>query len=179
MYESDELVVGKVLSGDKAEYAKIIERYQQPLLRYVRRLVFDVDAAEDVVQETFISAYINLRSFNLKKKFSSWLYRIAHNRSIDYIRKHRRQLRPDESWWNSQASDGPSSADKLESKLRRDRVRQALISLPLKYREPLILHTYEKKSYRQISEILRLHPSTVGVRINRAKKMIKERMIKS
>ena len=176
-YESDEFIVGRVLDGNTDEYAKIVGRYQEPLLRYVRRIVFDSEVAPDIVQNAFISAYTSLRSFNTKKKFSSWLYRIAHNEAVNYIRKNRRQFVPrKEQWWDNIADEKQPAADRLDGELKRRWLRQALAGLPLKYRSPLILHVYEKKSYQQISEILRLHPSTVGVRINRAKAILKKRL---
>ena len=80
---SDEEIVELVRRKNKNFYAQLISRYQKKLLRYANYLIADEDLAADAVQEAFIKAYINLHAFNLKLKFSSWLYRITHNQAID------------------------------------------------------------------------------------------------
>ena len=76
---SDEVLVVQVIEGDADAYATLMTRYESRLLRYVIYLIHDQAAAEDAVQETFIKAYQNLRSYKPSYKFSSWIYRIAHN----------------------------------------------------------------------------------------------------
>ena len=86
---SDEELVEIIKSKDKEIFAEIIKRYEKKLLRYANYLLNDSDKASDVVQESFIKAYVNLNSFNNKFKFSSWIYRIVHNEAINHINKNK------------------------------------------------------------------------------------------
>lgn len=85
--KKDEDIVSFICSKDQEDYSFIVERYESKLFRYVYSIIRDNDKALDIVQDTFIKAFINLKSFNTKKSFSSWIYRIAHNEAINYIRK--------------------------------------------------------------------------------------------
>jgi RNA polymerase sigma-70 factor (ECF subfamily) len=168
---SDEEVVKQVQESNQELYAIIIDRYQAKLIRYVFNLIKDKDKAEDVVQETFIRAYVNLNIFNAKNKFSSWIYQIAHNQTINHIKKHQREVPlPDE--FDSQSEEDLQK--NFEQKEVGKRVNFCLEKIPLLYREPLYLYFLEEKSYQEISDILRMPMGTVATRINRAKKIYKE-----
>ena len=172
---TDEKLVEKITKNDQELYIHIVERYQGPLIRYVRTIVYEHEAAEDVVQNTFIKAYQNLRSFKLDKKFSSWIYRIAHNEGINYIKKHKREVRPDdETWFDSVPDERLTAEDEVDLKILKSATGSAIAKLEEKYREPLTLFYLEAKSYQEIGEILRIPTATVGTRINRAKKQLKD-----
>jgi len=171
---SDEALVKRIIEQDQELYVHIVERYEAPLLRYARSIVFDHDIAADVVQQAFIKAFTSLRSFNQKLKFSSWIYRIAHNEAVNYIRKHKREVQPDEEWWQGLPDESEPIDIEYDKKLTKELIGSCLDRIPIKYRQPLILHHYEYKSYKQISDILRLPVNTVGVRINRAKQQLAE-----
>jgi RNA polymerase sigma-70 factor (ECF subfamily) len=167
---SDEEIVGAIRAGDRELYALIMARYQERLLRYAKVLVRDDDRAADVVQEAFIKTFLNLQGFNIHKKFSSWIYRIAHNEAMNHLTKHRTEVAlPDNV-------DFPSDED-LEERLGRQemiaRVEKCLAQLPLIYSEPLALFFLDERSYEEISDILRLPMGTVATRIRRAKAYMK------
>lgn len=168
---SDEQLVKQVYEKDKQLYAEIIKRYQIKLLRYANYLVYDEDKAADVVQQTFIKAYINLKGFNLKKKFSSWIYRIAHNEAISILRKYKKELPLDDK---IELIAAVNIENALITEEFNDQLNQCLSKIPLIYKEPLSLLVLEEKSYEEISEILRLPIGTVGTRINRAKNLLKK-----
>jgi RNA polymerase sigma-70 factor, ECF subfamily len=88
---SDEQLVEEVRSKDQELYSHIVDRYQAKLMRYIKYLIFDEYKAADVVQETFIKAFINLNGFDTRKKFSSWIYRIAHNEAMNSVKKYHRE----------------------------------------------------------------------------------------
>lgn len=172
MYDKlpDDQLVHEIITKDKDLYRFIVDRYQAKLMRYVRYLVTDEAKALDVVQETFIRAYINLRSYHPNHKFSSWIYRIAHNQSMNQLKKYRREtpFLPD--------VDFASSEDLQEDFTQKEIVAIAnscLAKLPPEYAEPLSLFYLENLSYQEISDILRLPTSTIGTRIRRAKKIMK------
>ena len=171
--------VKQVLQGDKDKYALIVESYEPKLLRYVQYLVKDADKTADIVQDTFIKTYINLRSFKLNKQFSSWIYRIAHNEAMNSIKKAKKsfafsELKIDE---DTIATD-LDHAEEIDKMFLKKEVKQCLIDLDVKYREVIILYYFEQLAYEQISDILHIPTSTVGVRISRAKKILKDICVK-
>lgn len=172
---TDEQVVKLVLAGNQEQYREIVGRFHAKLLRYAITLIGNKDKAEDVVQETFIKAFVNLQSFDPTKKFSSWLYRIAHNEAINNIRKYHREVSLEEN--ELLVGKMASSQNVLKEVIKNENglaIGECILKLPPKYSEPLELFYIGEKSYEEISDILRLPISTVGVRINRAKQMAKK-----
>lgn len=172
----DEEIIFRIQSGDTELFSVIVERYEAKMLRYANKFLFNYDSAEDLVQEVFLKAYINIKSFDTSKKFSPWLYRIAHNEFINAIkRKHKEPLpifNPDILFPYAVSKD---HADKeIKEKEFRHELNKSLKKLEPKYREPLVLYYFEDLSYKEISEILHIPVSTVGIRISRAKQNMKK-----
>lgn len=168
---SDEEVVQVVRRQDKEAYAEIIRRYQEKLLRYAGYLTKEPHQAADAVQQGLIKAYVNLNSFNLKQKFSSWIYRIVHNEVINLVNKTKNQRPLDDRF---EFDSGINLEDDLIKKELISHTRDCLKQMSLIYQEPLSLYYLEDKSYEEISDILRLPINTVGIRISRAKKLMKK-----
>lgn len=168
---SDEQLVEMVRSQNKELYVHIIKRYQDKLLRYVMYLIKNEEKSADVVQETFIKAYINLNGFDTKKKFSSWLYRIAHNQAMNIVKKYKREVPID---YNLNSEVGSSIEEEFDKKEIVQKVNQCLSQMPPIYSEPLALFYLEEKSYEEISDILRIPIGTVATRISRAKVIMKK-----
>ena len=174
---SDAAVVAAALENPD-HYGEIIVRYQAKLLRYIRRIsgLGDEDI-EDLLQEVFIKAYQNLRDYDPKQSFSSWIYRIAHNHVISNFRKLK--ARPEVSHSTDDEAIAPALAvdlgieDGVDQQLRRSTILQALQKLESRYREVIILRYFEDKSYEEISEILQKPIGTIGTLINRAHKQCK------
>lgn len=164
-HTSDTSLAIQLKSGDLKALGLLIDRYQKPLLRYVGYLgVSDQD--EDIVQDTFIKMYQNIRSYNEVKKFSSWLYRIAHNTAISALRTSKFVL-PWEDYLDNFIKIDP--VDNFDMEMRKNQIKSCLDQLPISLRIPLALHFLEDKSYIEIMDILRLPMGTVSARINRAK----------
>lgn len=169
---SDEQLVEKVINGETQLYEQIVLRYQDKLKRYIKRLTNLSLEVDDLLQEVFIKAYKNLRRFNPKLQFSSWIYRIAHNESVNLIKS---------SWIQKITSIEPlffiGKEDKTEAEIDRKQLQKQLHSclkkLQIKYKEPLVLYYFEDKSYEEISDILRIPVKTVGVLIYRGKLKLK------
>lgn len=168
---SDEEIVELVRSHDQELYAVILERYQQKLLRYAKSLLKDEHKAADVVQEAFIKAFINLNGFNIKKKFSSWVYRIVHNEAMNAVAKQRYEVPILEG---VDFESGQDILAELNQEEAQEMVRKCLSYLPALYAEPLFLYFLEEKSYEEMSDILRIPIGTVGTRINRAKILMRK-----
>lgn len=167
---TDEEIIEKIRLENRELYAIIIKRYQKRLLRYANNLIKDESKATDIVQESFIKAFINLNGFNAKKKFSSWIYRIVHNESMNSAKKNRREINLPENF--DPPSDENMEKD-FEQKEIAAKVEKCLEEMPLLYSEPLALYYIEEKSYEEISDILRIPAGTVATRLSRAKKLMK------
>lgn len=174
MRESDEQIVVKVRGSDKEAFSEIIRRYEGKLTHYLRKFIRDNDELEDVLQDVFIKAYRNLYGFDIDKKFSSWLYRIAHNEALNHIKKYSKEtVRLDEGEW--EIMDIRFDANEaVDAGFMKERIENALASIKRKYRETLILYFFEQKTYDEISYILRVPRSTVGIWIMRGKNAIKK-----
>lgn len=179
---SDSELVAQTLKNPD-EFSSLVSRYQQRLLRYVMRISnVRFEDAEDMVQEIFIKAYRNLNSFRQDLKFSSWLYRIAHNHVISHYRKL--QARPKTidlatSELILQNLQGEINLDQqVDQSMLRQAVAEQLRQLDQKYREVLVLRYLDGYDYREISDIIRKPGGTVATLLNRAKKLL-ARQIKS
>ncbi len=167
---TDEQIVEYVRTKDKESYVEIVLRYQDKLIRYSNSLIHDEHKSADIVQNTFIKAFVNLNSFNIKMKFSTWIYRILHNEAINKIIKHKREVPLSLDMDIVSDEDIELNFNKEEIKTK---VNNCISGMPLIYAEPLTLFFLEEKSYDEISDILRLPIGTVGTRINRAKNLLK------
>lgn len=173
--KSDAEVV-KLAIKDDQYFAVLVERYENKLMRYILRITqFDLECAEDVLQEVFIKVYKNLNGYDTDFNFSSWVYRIAHNEVIDQVRKLKarpRVMQIDNGEVKDYVEILPDDLDlneDLKGKELARTVREALFSLPQKYRDVLVLRYLEDKSYLEISDILKRSVNSVSVLINRAK----------
>ncbi|MBP9749371.1 MAG: sigma-70 family RNA polymerase sigma factor [Candidatus Pacebacteria bacterium] len=167
---SDESIVEQVRSFDQELYVVLVERYQHKLLRYAQNLIHNEHKAADVVQESFIKAFINLQGFDTKKKFSSWIYRIVHNEAMNSIKKYQKEVQMPEGFDFASSEDIEANFERKEEIAS---VQTHLKKLPVIYAEPLALRYLEDKTYEEISDILRLPMGTVATRIKRAKALMK------
>jgi len=172
---SDEELVDFVRKNDKESYIEVVRRYQEKLLRYVNYIIRDENQSDDIVQNTFIKAYKNLHGFNTKRKFSSWIYRIAHNEAVNIVRKKKNEISLEKNSWIGEKFAGKEDIiGDFEKKEAVKMIKLSLNRLPIKYRSPLTLFFLEEKSYEEISDILRIPKGTVGTRIGRGKGLLKK-----
>ncbi|MFH0853022.1 MAG: sigma-70 family RNA polymerase sigma factor [bacterium] len=172
-FRDEELVV-VIRDSNQELYRLIVERYETKLRRYAMTFLRDSDRAEDVLQNAFIKAYINLKGFNTKKKFSSWIYRIVHNEAVNELKKHKQETSMEDVPEIKNIRDnGEDIHSQVEKQEMADMLKKNLNQLSIKYREPLVLYYLEERAYEEISDILRLPIGTVGTRINRGKKLLR------
>jgi RNA polymerase sigma-70 factor, ECF subfamily len=170
---TDEEVVGFIIDGNKDGYGEIVERYEKKLRRYILTFTKKADDAEDILQNVFIKAYKNLNTYDRKLKFSSWIYRIAHNESLNLVNSSflkRVVSLPD--WLSIGIHE--EIEERIDEEKLKHQLKNCIESLEIKYKEALVLFTYEEKSYEEISDILRIPVRNVGVLIHRAKTKVKE-----
>ena len=177
--KTDEELVAMTLENPDV-YGILVERYEEKLLRYILRISRgSKEDAEDVLQDVFLSAYKNLNDFHQDLKFSSWIYRIAHNKVISHFRKVTARPKTmtyegDTQLLNILASDEDMVKD-IEKKYTAQEVNDVLDLLDERYREVLVLKFLEDKDYKEISDILEKPMGTVATLISRAKKQFKEK----
>jgi RNA polymerase sigma-70 factor (ECF subfamily) len=175
---NDEEVAIQVQKGDIESFRILVERYESKIARYAKRFFFDGEEGKDLVQEIFIKAYVNIQSFDASRRFSPWIYRIAHNEFVNNIKKRQKE-RENVSLFDfdvlfphlvakETADDG---FNKVEMKQMLD---HSLDKLDGKYKEPLVLYYFEDMDYREIADILHIPISTVGVRLQRGRAMLKK-----
>ena len=170
---ADERLVVLALEDDRY-YEIVVDRYEEKLQRYILRFIHcSAEDAQDIVQEVFINAYRNLNGFDAGLKFSSWIYRIAHNEAVNHLR--RISARPtvvlDDEKFEALASELNTEAE-VGRKMESMALRIAIGRLDGKYREVVVLRYLEEKSYEEISDILRKSPGRVSSLITRAKRLL-------
>lgn len=170
---SDEELVVLIREEDKELYGEIIRRYEQKLTHYIRKFIRDPDELQDVLQEVFIRTFSNLHAFQVKKKFSSWIYRIAHNQAINHIKKYAKEVVSlDDGEWHI-VDESFNIKDLIDQGLLKGTLEVALGEMKEKYREVLILSFFEQRTYEEISDILHIPINTVGTLLSRGKKQLR------
>lgn len=170
---TDEEIVSRVKQGQTFWFALLVERYKEKLSRYARRFLFTELDTDDLVQEVFVKAFTNIHSFDSKQRFSPWIYRIAHNEFVNSLRKRKFEAIPffDPDTILPHPMVEEESEDDI---ILKEKLGESLGKIDPKYREPLVLHYYEEMDYKEISEVLHIPPSTVGVRLSRGRALLRK-----
>lgn len=177
-----ELIVG-ALAGRSDGFEEIVRRYQRPITGYVFRMLGNYESSLDVTQEVFIKVYNSLTKYNDEYKFSTWLYRIAHNAAIDHMRRNSMQTQSievensDGTFQLQIESRGPSPEQEHERGEWRNEIDEVVKCLPSTYRDLIILRHSKDLSYDEIAEITSLPLGTVKNRLFRAREMMRELFI--
>ena len=180
----DSAVINAALTGDEAAYKKITDRYRGPLFHLMYKMVHNREEAEDLVQEAFIKAFRALDTFNEEFAFSTWLYKIAVNNCIDFLRKKRLQtysydkpISAKDGELHREYADKDVSTDKeILSTEKTAIINTAIDELPEKYRTAIVLRHQEELAYEEIAEMLDIPLGTVKARIFRAREMLKRKL---
>lgn len=177
---ADEKLVALAATDDRY-FEILVERYEAKLQRYIMRFInCNVQDAQDIVQDVFINAYRNLNGFDTGLKFSSWLYRIAHNQAVSHVR--RAVARPTVIL-EVENLEALASEINVENELHRKMddalLREAVNRLDAKYKDVIVLRYFEDKDYEEISDILRKPSGSVSSLITRAKRLLLKEMQKS
>ena len=144
-------------------------------MRYAKRFLFNYNDIEDLVQNIFLKAYVNIQSFDRSRKFSSWLYRIAHNEFINTIKKKGKEPLPffdPDTIFPHPVAKGNIEKD-IDNQGLRQMLEKCLNKLNPRYREPLVLYYFEDFNYREIADILHIPIATVGIRLSRGKNKLR------
>jgi RNA polymerase sigma-70 factor (ECF subfamily) len=181
---ADGELVQTAIAGREASFEELVRRYQRPIAAYVYRMVGDYDAALDLTQEVFIRVYNSLARYRSEFKFSTWIYKIAHNAAIDHLRRYavreqalvggfegeRREI--------SIESRFLTPEQESEREERRSEIESVVQLLPAAYRELIVLRHSHDLSYDEIAEVTGLPLGTVKNRLFRAREAMRELLLR-
>ncbi|SDZ37620.1 RNA polymerase sigma-70 factor, ECF subfamily [Evansella caseinilytica] len=177
-------IINEVKRGDQQAFAELVELYKDKVYQVAYRMLGNVHEAQDIAQEAFLRAYTNLESFDMNRKFSTWLFRIATNLAIDRIRKKKPDFHledqvagtEDLTYYSQFASDEELPEDKVVKLEMQEWVQNEIMMLPPKYRSAIVLKYMEDLSLKEISNILNLPVATVKTRIHRGREALRKRL---
>lgn len=180
---TDTDLVATAINGQEGSFEELVRRYQRPISAYVYRMVGNYESALDLTQEIFIKVYASLRKYRSEFKFSTWIYKIAHNAAVDHLR---RSSTREQSLINGSESDPfelPIESRRLspeqesERKERRVEIESVVRALPASYRELVILRHSQDLTYEEIVEVTGLPLGTVKNRLFRAREMMRQQFV--
>ncbi len=181
MYElhdvSDEKIIPFLLQ-DRNVFVVLVQRYEQKLDRYIRRLgIISKQDREDVLQNIFVKTYKNIQGFDTALSFSAWIYRIAHNEAVSFFRV--KKVRPEGHLIDDSEQilltilDEHDFTKDLDKKINGERIAKCVQKLDEIYQDIIILRYFEDREYKEISDILKIPEGTVATLLYRAKKKLK------
>ena len=178
--KDDARLIHAALDGNQAAYKQLMKKYHDAIYNLIYRIIHEKDEVADLTQEVFVKAFQSLKNFNEEYAFSTWLYKIATNSSIDYIRKRKletfsidKPIAMEESDYHFELPDTTYQPDKsIIQKQRAHLIEGAISSLPEKYRRVIILRHTEERDYAEIAKILKLPIGTVKAHIFRARELL-------
>jgi RNA polymerase sigma factor (sigma-70 family) len=182
--EEDSALIKRALGGDQRAFLKLRQKYYDAIFKLINRMVRNREEVEDLTQEAFIKAFTSLAGFDEEYAFSTWLYKIASNNSIDYIRKKKLQtfsidkpIESDDSDYSFELPDTELKPDQeLIAAQRKKMLEEAMNSLPPKYRQVIMMRHVDEREYQEIAKALKLPLGTVKAHIFRARELLYKRL---
>ncbi len=177
---TDVELIAKAIGGREDGFEELVRRYQRPIINYVYRMLNDYEGALDVTQEVFIKVYNSLDRYSSDYKFSTWLYRIAHNAAIDHMRRtpaNQQSLETeneDGAYQLQLECPNPTPEQERERTEWRTEIDSVVKCLPPAYRDLILLRHSRDLSYDEIAEVTGLPLGTVKNRLFRAREMMRE-----
>jgi len=176
-------LVTSAISGLDGSFEELVRRYQRPISAYVYRMVGNYESALDLTQEIFIKVYNSLRRYRPEFKFSTWIYKIAHNSAVDHLRRTSTREQSLISGTDGDSFELPLESSRLtpeqesEQKERRIEIESVVRTLPSNYRELIILRHSQDLTYEEIVEVTGLPLGTVKNRLFRAREMMRQQFL--
>ncbi|HVF22410.1 MAG TPA: sigma-70 family RNA polymerase sigma factor [Pyrinomonadaceae bacterium] len=180
---SDRELVAIAVTGFDGSFEELVRRYQRPISAYVYRMVGNYESALDLTQEIFIKVYNSLERYRSEFKFSTWIYKIAHNAAVDHLRRNSTREQSLVAGIDGDTFDLPIESARLspeqesERKERRGEIEAVVRALPSNYRELIILRHSQDLSYEEIVEVTGLPLGTVKNRLFRAREMMRQQFV--
>jgi RNA polymerase sigma-70 factor (ECF subfamily) len=172
-------------SGDRAAFTDLVELYKDKIYHLAFRMLGNSQEAEDMTQETFLRVFRNLDRYDETLKFSTWIYRIATNLTIDRLRKRKMTYSLDSDvtvegegmdWYSILASSEPGPEGQIVLSDMQRRIREAIDTLPKKYKSVIILKYLHDMSLQEISDVLDMPVTTVKTRVHRGREFLRRKL---
>ncbi len=184
--QDEAALVAEAIEGSELAFRTLVERYQRPVFSLVLRMVRDHGIAEDVTQEIFVKAWVALSRYDPRRRFASWLFKIASNAAIDQLRRKKLPTTPIETSDADQSSildriedERSESPDTLVKRRELSAALEAAVAaLRPEYRLVVLLRFREELPYRDIAEATGMPLGTVKTNLRRARREIEERLRK-
>lgn len=188
--DNDWLWIEKILEGDSSAFEQIFNKYKVSIINLSFRFIRNREIAEEVAQEVFIKVYEKKVHFDPRSKFSTWLYRVTVNASMDFLRKKKFSFRSlEEPMGDADSGENtlldhisdsrsPSPKQSIETEEIQKLVRQEIDRLPENLRGPILLYQFEEMPYREIAKILGITEKAVEKRLYHAKQLLRGKLSK-
>ena len=173
---TDEAIAVRVQAGQQELFGMLMERYEPKLSRYGRKFLSSPDNIEDIVQDVFISAFQNIQSFDPSRRFSPWIYRIAHNAYVNALKKMSHvpiTLFDFDALVSHTVYEDPDELEREQKDIKAMN-ESSLEKVSSKYKEVLLLRYYEDMDYKEMAEVLEVPIGTVSIRLKRAREALKK-----
>ena len=180
---ADRDLVATAVRGGEGSFEELVRRYQRPISAYVYRMVGNYESALDLTQEIFIKVYSSLDRYRAEFKFSTWIYKIAHNAAVDHLRRTATREQSLVVGTEGDQFDLPIESGRMspeqesEQRERRGEIETVVRALPGNYRELIILRHSQDLSYEEIVEVTGLPLGTVKNRLFRAREMMRQQFV--
>jgi len=184
--DEDQVLINKILEGSRSAFEELMKKYNKKIYGFIYRIVRKEDIASELTQDFFIKMFRVLNKYNFEFKFSTWAYRICYNMVIDYVRKNRMQIDSLDDTSVSQKqmveSNNYVKEDGFEFLAKQETnqmIWQVVDSIPIKYKELILLRYLQGFKYEEIAEVTDLPVGTVKNRIFKAKEILKSEIEKN
>ena len=182
---SDVELMLRVKHGDREAFSLLVQRHRKPLINFIYRFTVDPGESEDLAHEVFIKVFRSASRYEPRAAFSTWLYRIATNLALNYLRDHRPQLATSLDWGSEEEDRSRTELrdkvtlveDQLLAQERVEQIRQALAALPENQRLAVVLTKYQELSLKEAAEVMKCSEAAVKSLIFRAYTTLRQKLI--
>lgn len=172
--DQDQNYIKRIINGDAQAFALLVEKYKHMVFTLALRIVKNREEAEEISQDVFVKIYNAITNYKGDAKFSTWLYRITYNKSLDYLKKQKRNLDTFsvDEYENMDFIEMENIIRNIEEKERKEAINKILKELKAKDGVLITLYYYEELSLIEIAQVMNLSPNTVKVQLHRSRKRL-------
>lgn len=172
--KEDQHYIDAIINGDTRAFSVLVDRYKHMVFTLAAKILKNHEEAEEVAQDVFVKVYTAISTFKGDSKFSTWLYKIAYYRSLDYLKKQKRSLNTSsiDSDTVYHLTNMESALDSLEATERKLAIKSAIDELSHDDAVVITLHYFEELSLKEIADVMNIEANTVKVRLFRSRKRL-------